>query len=95
MSKIKIINPSVDTISMMLKSYLMLGTGEQGTVKSTPSKMYDPYAHVIEQRSYWLSIYIVLNLNDILGRIVFVPGGNDEYSNGALNVVYSAIFSSF
>ena len=60
---------------------------------SNLSSMDDPSAYVIEYRSYWLSIYFVLTLKEILGYIIFVPGGNNEHLNGALNLVDFAIFS--
>ena len=56
----------------------MLVTGAQDTVESTPSSMYDPYAHVLEQISYWLSMSVFFTLKDILGLSIFVSGGIDE-----------------
>ena len=44
--------------------------------------------------SYLLFISVVLTLNDIIGWSIFFTGDNNERSNGALNVVYFAIFSS-
>ena len=38
---------------------------------------------------------VVFTLKDIMGRSIFVFGGNKERKNGALNVVDVAIFSSF
>ena len=32
---------------MMIQIYIMPATGVYYTVKSTPSKHYDPYAHVL------------------------------------------------
>ena len=55
--------------------------------------MDDPYEYVLAYRSYWLSINFLLTLNDIIGRSVFVPGGNNERSNGALNLVDFYILS--
>ena len=54
--------------------------------------MDDPYAHVLEYRPYLLSIYVVLILNYILGRIIFVPGDNNKRSNGAPDVLDFSIF---
>ena len=45
-------------------------------MKSTPSNMDDIYEHVIEYGSYWLSIYFVLTLNEVIGSSIFVTGGN-------------------
>ena len=92
-SKIKIIDPSVDAIVMMIWSDLVLVTGAWDGDKSNTSMMDDKCAHVLEYRSYWLSIYVVLTLNYILECIIISPVGNDERYNGALNVVDFSIFS--
>ena len=55
--------------------------------------MYDTSAHVLEYISYWLSIPAVFTLKDIIGRIIFVFGGNKERKDGTLNFVYVVIFS--
>ena len=55
--------------------------------------MDDPYAHIIEYRSYLLSISVVLTINDIIGCSMFFPDCNNEHTNGALNMVYFYIFS--
>ena len=73
----------------------MPATGAQDTVKSTPSRMYDPSAHVIDQISYWLPMSVFFNLKYILGLIIFVSGGSDERKNGALKIVDIVIFSQF
>ena len=57
--------------------------------------MYDIYAHIIEYKSYLLSMSVVFTLKDILGLSIFVSGGNKECKNGAMNVVGFAIFSLF
>ena len=57
--------------------------------------MDDPSTHIIEQRFYLFSTSFFLAINNILGRIIFVPGGNNECSNRALNVVYFSVFLSF
>ena len=69
----------------------MPATGSYDTVKSNPSIMDDPSAHVMEYISYWLSVSVVFTLKDILGLSIFVFGGNKERKNGALNVVDFAI----
>ena len=60
-------------------------------MKSTPSSMDDPSAHVHEYISYWLSISVVFSLKYILGISIFVSGGNKERKYGALKVVDVAI----
>ena len=70
----------------------MPATGEYDTVKSTPSITDYSYAHVLEYKSYVLSILVILYLKDILG-LSFLFGGNKECKNSALNVVVFAIFS--
>ena len=59
----------------------MTVTGAQDTVKSNPSSMDDPYAHVLEQISYWLSMAVVFTLKHILGMSIFVSGGTEERKN--------------
>ena len=73
----------------------MPDTGTYDIVKSTPSRMDDPSAHILEYRSYQLSISVVFTLKDILGMSIFVFGGNKELKNGALNVVDVANISQF
>ena len=46
-------------------------------LKSNPSMMDYPSARVIEYRSYWLSISVVLNINEILGCSNVFPGVNN------------------
>ena len=48
MSKTKIINASEEEMKMVMSIYIMPETGFYEAVKSTPSIMDDPYAHVIE-----------------------------------------------
>ena len=48
MYKRKIIRPSTDAVSMMMQREWMPDTGEYNTVKSNPSSMDDPSAHVLE-----------------------------------------------
>ena len=64
-------NPSADAIKMMIWRDVMPTTCAYDTLKSNAWSMDDPSAHVLEYRSYWLSISVVLNLKDILG-IVFL-----------------------
>ena len=54
MSKTKIMRPSVDAIAVITRREMMPSTGEYDKVKSTPSRMYDLYANVIQYISYWL-----------------------------------------
>ena len=54
MSKTKIMRPSADVITVIMQREQMPATGLYDTVKSTPSSMDDPYAHVIEYKSYLL-----------------------------------------
>ena len=51
-SKTKIISPSEDSIEIMMQRERIPATGAYDTVKSTPSIMDDPYAHVLEYKSY-------------------------------------------
>ena len=48
MSNIKIINPSEESMSIMMQRDLIPATGIYDTVKSTFSSMDDPYSHVLE-----------------------------------------------
>ena len=73
----------------------MPSTGAYDIVKSTPSRMGDPYAHVLDYISYWLSISFVFTLKYIMGLIIFVPGSSKDHKNSALNVVGVSILSSF
>ena len=59
----------------------------------TTPRMDDPSAHVIEYRSYWLSMSVVFTLKDIMCLIIFVSGGSKERKNVALKVVDVSIFS--
>ena len=56
----------------MIQIYRMPVTGAYETVKSTLSSMDDPYENVLEYRSYWLTIYVVLTLKKIFGWIFFL-----------------------
>ena len=58
MSKTKIMRPSVDAIAVITRREMMPSTGEYDKVKSTPSSMDDPSAHVREYKSYWLSMSV-------------------------------------
>ena len=73
----------------------MPGTGTYDTLNSAPSSTDDPSAHVLDYKSYWLSMSVFLTLKYILGMSIFDFGGNKEHKNGALNVVDVAIFSYF
>ena len=70
-SKAKYIKPSAYALSVMIERDLIPSTGSYGTVKSNNSITDDPYEHVIGYRSYRLLIYVVLNLNEILGQSIF------------------------
>ena len=85
--------PSADAIYIIMQRELMPSIVSYDTLNSTPSSMDDPYAHVLEYRSYWLSISVFYNLKYMLGLSIFVFGGNEERKNSALNVVDVAIFS--
>ena len=50
-------------------------------VKLIHKIMDDLSAHIIGYRQYLMPIYIVLTLNDILGRGIFVSNFNNECSN--------------
>ena len=52
MSKTKIIRPSVDAIVMIMRRERMPATGAYDKVKSTPSSMDDPSAHVLYYKPY-------------------------------------------
>ena len=56
MSKTKIIIPSVEAIEMLIQRYIIPSYGAYEAVRPTTSSMYDPYSHIIEYRSYRLSI---------------------------------------
>ena len=47
MSKTKIMKHSKDAMEMITKREIMVETGAYETVKSTPSRMDDKYAHVM------------------------------------------------
>ena len=53
--------------------------------------MDDPYTHVLDYSSYWLSMSFVFTLKHIIGLRIFLSGGSDERKNSALNVVNVAI----
>ena len=50
MSKREIIMPSADAIAMMMWKDRIPDTGEYYTVKSTPSIIDDPFAHVLDYK---------------------------------------------
>ena len=93
MSKTKITRPSAYAIAMIIRRGQMPDTGAYDTVNSSPSSMYDPYAHVLEYISYWLSISVVFTLKHIMGLSISVSGGSKDRKNGALKVVDFSIFS--
>ena len=69
----------------------MPATSAQDIVKSTPSSMYDSSEHVIDQRSYWLSMSVIFNLKYILGLSIFVSGSSDDSKKDATKVGYVSI----
>ena len=81
------------TIAMIIRRGRMPATGAYYTVKSTTSSMDCPSTHVLEYRSYWLSMPVVFTRKNILGLSIFVFGGSNERKNCALNVVGFSIFS--
>ena len=91
MSKTKIMGPSADNVFMIMRREQIPYTGAYDTVKSTPSIMNDPSEHVLEYRSYWLSMSVVFTLKDIMGLGIFVFGVDKERKNCTLNVVDVAI----
>ena len=70
----------------------MIATGAWEMVQFNPSNMDDTSAHFLEYRSYLFSVFVLFNLNDILGRSIF-PDYNNDCAKGALNMVYFPIFS--
>ena len=52
-------------------------------------------AHVLEYRSYLLSVLVVITLKDVFGRTFFVSGGNKERKNSSLDVVDFSISHHF
>ena len=54
MSKKNIIRPYVEAIAMIMQRERMPSICAYDTVKSTPSRMDDKPAHVLEYISYWL-----------------------------------------
>ena len=75
------------TIAMIIRRGRMPATGAYYTVKSTTSSMDCPSTHVLEYRSYWLSMSVVFTLKDIMGLSIFVSGGSKERKNVAPKVV--------
>ena len=61
----------------MMQRDLIPETGAYDTVKFNPSRMDDPYAHVLEYRSYLLSMPVFFTLEYILGRSIFVSCGSE------------------
>ena len=55
-SKTKRTRPSEDSIAMVVRRDWMPDTGEYYTVNSTPSIMDDPSAHILDYKSYRLSM---------------------------------------
>ena len=93
MSKTKLMRPSAYSIAVIMQRGHIPATGAYDSVKYTFSSMDDPFAHVLEHISYWLSILVVFTLNYILGLSIFVSYGSKWRKNGALNVVDVSIFS--
>ena len=85
--------PSAEAIDIIIWREWILATGAQDTVKLTPSSMDDIYAHVLEKRSYWLSVSVVFTQKDIMGLSIFISGGSKERKNGALKVMDVAMLS--
>ena len=85
----------MDAISIMIQRERMPDTGAYDTLKSTPSMIDYPSAHVLEYILYLLSMSVFLTVNYILGWIIFVSSGNEVSKNSALNLVDFTIFSSF
>ena len=71
----------------------MPAIGAYDTVKSTNSSMDDTSEHVLDYRSYCLSMSVLFTLKDFLGRSIFVSGGSKEHKNGVLDIVDIAILS--
>ena len=95
MSKTKIMRPSAYAIAVIIWREQMPATDAYDTVNSNHSSMYDPSAHVLDYKSYWLSMSVVFTLKYILVMSISVSGGSKERRNGALKVVGVAIFSLF
>ena len=93
MSKKKRMRPSSEAIGMIIQRDKMPDIVAHDTVNSTPLRMDDPSAHVLEYRSYWLSMSVVFTQRDIPSLSIFVSDGSKERKNGALKVVDAAIFS--
>ena len=91
MSNKKIIKPYEDAMTIIMQIDLMPSTGDYDTLNSSPSRMDDPSAHVLECKSYLLSMSVVFTLKYILRRSIFVSFGIEERINGSLNVVDFAI----
>ena len=54
----------------------MKNTGTYDTVNSNTSRMDDTSEHVLEYKSYWLSISVAFTLIYMLDMSIFVFGGN-------------------
>ena len=93
MSKTKIMMPFADAIATIIQRGWMTATDAYNTVKPDPSRKDEPYVHVLEYRSYWLSMSVVSTQKYILGISIFVSGSSKERKNGALKVVDVDIFS--
>ena len=59
--------PSADAIAMMIRREKIPANGAYDTVKSTPSIMIDPSAHVLEYKLSLFSMSVVFTLKPILG----------------------------
>ena len=53
-SNTNIMRTSEDSIDIIMQRKQMKAADAYDKVKSTPSRMDDPYAHVLEYISYWL-----------------------------------------
>ena len=69
-------------------------TGGYDRVNLNTSNMDNPYALVLEYKSYWFSMLVVFTLKDIMVLSIFVFDGCKERKNGALNDVDFYIYHS-
>ena len=93
MSNTKLIRTSVYAIAMRIQRERIPATIAYDKAESTSSRTDDLSAHVIEYKSYWLSISVEFTLKDILCLSVIMFCGRKDYKNGALNVVDIDTFS--
>ena len=69
-------SPNAEGIATTIQREQMPAIDAYNTLKSTTSSMDDIYSHVLDYRSYWLSMSVVFNLTDIMGLSIFVSGGS-------------------